>query len=1235
MDNVLTYDHVDIWLIQEPSTQLPDLHPNYTFIYNQCASNSAPTFRTLTIIKTDINHRIIDISDNLIHLLLPEPKLHIVNLYWSPAHIPSSRFTSGYYDIIQNTLLNNNLIFGADLNAHHHSLGDNDDQRGKKIADLIFSSSCAAINDISIKTCRSVTTPDWTITSKNLVKLCKWSTLYDLIESDHKLITITINLSLRKSPVVSTFVHLPTFFKKILPIKIDDISDISTLPQSISQAAISSTRPTNTKKKLSYWNSALQDHQDSIKKLRSKILGGNFTGQSLKEAQETLNNLNKRYKKLLRKCKTDEFINTIKDVNTSNIQKKLLKTKKIYKPITALSVNNETVTDPQQISDILLNSFFPHKSLPPLILPQPCDDISSSQLSTKEIQLAVNFIRNVAPGFDKLNAQAIKIWFNISPQLLTSLFKHLFFNGIFPLSLGLTVIYPIPKITSNIIAISNLRPIGVRPILCKTFEYILNYRLKHHMSTNDLYPAYQHGFTPGKSCNTFLSQLMNDIKAAMSSKLISFLLSIDIKGAFNNITHQSVIDSMSRLGFSCQLIHLIAQFLSNCEMTILDSQGTPTVKKRLHYGCPQGSGLSPTVFILSLDHAIYQLAQKLHSSRKPQIKLLAFADDINILFSFEPNCLSDTINHCINDTLSKLQNCLLRSGLEVSPSKSRLLPLSTAGRNLHLLLNGHSIDPVNNLTLLGLDISTDLNFSDHVHNVITKCKRKLPHLKSLLTMQSHIKHSTKCQLIENYIYSKLYYASHIWTDCNLRTPTKTALVSLQALISKTCHSLPLCTSNYKSIALLQQPPLLLLCQERARRHRYKYYHPDLDLHFDHLMTTLPNLHPSSYDRIQTGSKIWTQNDMKNLSADFFLFTDGSRFTINLSTSAAIAVLDSNQLLYAETTWLLPHYSTVFQAETSAIVQATRLVVNLINLKPSATVFRILSDSLSAISALDTLNSKSPFIHQLLNSLSQLPNNISITFHWCKAHVDIKGNIRADQLANDNALNPQYSYTIPMPAPLSLLKSYEKQLTYRQATYQYNRDISPSSLLSLIAPTYNHPNLKTLGHRSSTALIVTEAGHFLSRLHKMNRVLTTRCPCSYDDIPAEQTAEHCLTNCQLVFTNKSILKSWTSLELPTPSKSLDIQTLLTYPKFLTFIKTNSRSILSLLRKANLYSLQFHTEFQHCLPNLKKWLANLDASDARLLLPRVDNDHGHYTLKRPMASLENVNSEHNYCKRLKLS
>ncbi|XP_073999915.1 ribonuclease H1-like [Rhodnius prolixus] len=135
-----------------------------------------------------------------------------------------------------------------------------------------------------------------------------------------------------------------------------------------------------------------------------------------------------------------------------------------------------------------------------------------------------------------------------------------------------------------------------------------------------------------------------------------------------------------------------------------------------------------------------------------------------------------------------------------------------------------------------------------------------------------------------------------------------------------------------------------------------------------------------------------------------VFTDGSK----TDNGVGSAVYTDGVTL----SWILPHYASVYTAETYALCQALKLIKDNHYNKSL-----VLTDSLSAIMALRDQFSTDPMVINIFKILFELrARGQGVTFVWVPGHIGVSGNERADQAAKQAASTtsedviPTYTWT---------------------------------------------------------------------------------------------------------------------------------------------------------------------------------------------------------------------------------
>ena len=148
----------------------------------------------------------------------------------------------------------------------------------------------------------------------------------------------------------------------------------------------------------------------------------------------------------------------------------------------------------------------------------------------------------------------------------------------------------------------------------------------------------------------------------------------------------------------------------------------------------------------------------------PGAKLVLYADDILL---YKPvNCEMDS-HHLQNDIDTILQWISSR-GLSPNQSKTKLLIITRSRQpmSVHLEVAGHQILPSPTVKYLGVILSSNLTWSDHINTTCKAAKRQI----GLVYRQLHLAPpEVRLKVINSTILPKLEYCSAIWDpDLNTR-----------------------------------------------------------------------------------------------------------------------------------------------------------------------------------------------------------------------------------------------------------------------------------------------------------------------------------------------------------------------------------------------------------------------------------------------------------------------------------
>jgi RNA-directed DNA polymerase len=155
-----------------------------------------------------------------------------------------------------------------------------------------------------------------------------------------------------------------------------------------------------------------------------------------------------------------------------------------------------------------------------------------------------------------------------------------------------------------------------------------------------------YGFRPGRSCQDAIGAIFLAIKGKPK-----FVFDADIKGCFDNISHDALLEKLHTFP---QLTHLIKGWLKAGVMEGLDFSTTES-------GTPQGGVISPLLMNIALHGMETTIKEAKYKEGKPLF--VRYADDFVV---FHPN--KDELHKAVVRVTEWLKNM----GLALSPDKTRV-----------------------------------------------------------------------------------------------------------------------------------------------------------------------------------------------------------------------------------------------------------------------------------------------------------------------------------------------------------------------------------------------------------------------------------------------------------------------------------------------------------------------------------------------------------------------------------
>ena len=318
---------------------------------------------------------------------------------------------------------------------------------------------------------------------------------------------------------------------------------------------------------------------------------------------------------------------------------------------------------------------------------------------------------------------------------LTDLFSSSLASGFFPQCFKSALVTPIPKkkcLDHN--DLNNYRPVSNLCFIAKILEKLVLSQVSSYIKSHNLYNTCQSAYHPGRSSETALMKVVNDLFLSLTKGNISVLALHDFSSAFDTIDHPILVHRLhTNFGFTDTVLQWFSSYLTDRTHYVSLSNHCSAFT-HVHSGVPEGSVLGPILFTMYIKplSAIIDSHTIIHHS---------FADNLQLQMSAPPDRISELL-HSMQSCISDVKVWATANMLKLNDNKTELmLVTSNKTRHLHSLptsvtIGNAQIPFKNYVKNLVFTLDCHLTMNAHVSNIARTCYfelRRLAYIRRFLT----------------------------------------------------------------------------------------------------------------------------------------------------------------------------------------------------------------------------------------------------------------------------------------------------------------------------------------------------------------------------------------------------------------------------------------------------------------------------------------------------------------------
>jgi len=433
-----------------------------------------------------------------------------------------------------------------------------------------------------------------------------------------------------------------------------------------------------------------------------------------------------------------------------------------------LLVDGQYVTDPQQKAEALRKAILDRFNSDD-DLDKPPDGQDDPRLpwrqwtSIEEVERSTIKVSSTAPGTDGVTVRLLRACWPTVKNRIHGIYSKCLELSYFPQAWKQGEVAMTPKVgKKDRSSVRSWRPIALLSCLGKGLERIIAKRLAWTAMTNGIISPQHGGALPKRSAMDLIAAFTHDVEQAFARGQHVTMVTLDVQGAFDALLKNKLLHRMKGQGWRTETLQLVNSFLSDREVRVrLNKETTPFHTVRC--GTPQGSPLSPVLYTLYLAELLNQ-----DTARR-----FGYADDINIFRT--SHSLDENVGKLAQD-LRDIYAWGDTNKIAFAPEKVELLHLTRQKGDYApacTVDDQLTIQPTPKdgaLRWLGVWFDRKLKFKTHVAARAAKARKVAQHIRSLARVKYGPPAAALRKAVVTCVLPSLLYGAEAWYGGRTKPP---------------------------------------------------------------------------------------------------------------------------------------------------------------------------------------------------------------------------------------------------------------------------------------------------------------------------------------------------------------------------------------------------------------------------------------------------------------------------------